>query len=640
MKKYITLIITMFIMLSARAESLEASFSKAIRNGRSNNGTGSYTIQFDNKNVTVDDVLLFMGKKGYILTESYTTKRMMKFGEYVKAMGTVKFITKSELESFIANTYSSNTMGKAVIYPNSQKETVDVYWSNSVINGRISGNGIGYTKLNNKIMYIIRGKFSDGIPDGTCEVVTATPSIIPGTVSRLDKTDRKSTNYHVGSLSNGYRSFQMNGKYGFINERGDFIASCIYGNVVQEFSNDGYAIVTDPSDGDQEIKINTNGTKLGYSDRQLKINEEKRLAKIAEEKRLAEEKRQKELNERENKMYNDIVSKSQNMEDSYNKMSEYLRTFTNGIHYDEVLSLKNTLDVRLKETENNKNSKKWSKGDKICYWDMNNGLVCGVLESLSGGKAKLKIISGHIYNNQNTMTIKGEPMYKDKEIWIGLKDGWHLATDGDFNELANYDNLMVGNSGDVNSPVASGKGGSKPSSFVDLGLSSGTLWAKWNVGASSPEDGGDEFAWSATKPGGNQSQKYTRAEQVLEEYDDAATVNWGKKWRTPTAEEWRELREYCKQEFKTQNGVNGCLVTGPNGNSIFLPTHNYMSATMHGNLGSRRTVYYNSIQWNPGWNRQFYVLDGYDFLRFYVRPVLKYTKDELIMMSIENQLGN
>ena len=36
--------------------------------------------------------------------------------------------------------------------------------------------------------------------------------------------------------------------------------------------------------------------------------------------------------------------------------------------------------------------------------------------------------------------------------------------------------------------------------YVDLGLSSGLLWATCNVGASSPEDYGDFFAWAETEP--------------------------------------------------------------------------------------------------------------------------------------------
>ena len=58
---------------------------------------------------------------------------------------------------------------------------------------------------------------------------------------------------------------------------------------------------------------------------------------------------------------------------------------------------------------------------------------------------------------------------------------------------------------------------------------------------------------------------------MLEPEDDAASVNLGNGWRTPTFNEFKELRENCTWAWTTRNGVNGMLVTGPNGKSIFLP---------------------------------------------------------------------
>ena len=52
---------------------------------------------------------------------------------------------------------------------------------------------------------------------------------------------------------------------------------------------------------------------------------------------------------------------------------------------------------------------------------------------------------------------------------------------------------------------------------------------------------------------------------------DAARANWGGSWRMPTEYECQELVDTCKWEWVTVNGVNGCKVTGPNGNNIFLP---------------------------------------------------------------------
>ena len=130
---------------------------------------------------------------------------------------------------------------------------------------------------------------------------------------------------------------------------------------------------------------------------------------------------------------------------------------------------------------------------------------------------------------------------------------------------------------------------------VDLGLPSGLKWRSMNVGASKPEDYGDYFAWGETSPKSSYSSsnyKYKATDYgdgmivyakydstpihgdgktVLEPEDDAASVNLGNGWRTPTFNEFKELRENCTWKWTTRNGVNGMLVTGPNGKSIFLP---------------------------------------------------------------------
>ena len=127
--------------------------------------------------------------------------------------------------------------------------------------------------------------------------------------------------------------------------------------------------------------------------------------------------------------------------------------------------------------------------------------------------------------------------------------------------------------------------------YVDLGLS--VMWATMNVGANAPEEYGDYFAWGETEPkdsyrwktykwceGSDDTMtKYcTRSKYgtvdnktVLDLEDDAAHANWGGTWRMPTVVELTELEEMCNWEWTTQNGVNGMKVTGPNGNSIFLP---------------------------------------------------------------------
>jgi hypothetical protein len=125
---------------------------------------------------------------------------------------------------------------------------------------------------------------------------------------------------------------------------------------------------------------------------------------------------------------------------------------------------------------------------------------------------------------------------------------------------------------------------------VDLGLS--VKWATFNVGATSPEDYGDYFAWGETEPKETYSwatykwgtssnlTKYntTDSKTTLDPEDDAAKVLWGGYWRMPSKEEVDELTQQCTWIWTTHNNVNGYKVTGPNGNSIFLPAAGYKGA--------------------------------------------------------------
>lgn len=119
--------------------------------------------------------------------------------------------------------------------------------------------------------------------------------------------------------------------------------------------------------------------------------------------------------------------------------------------------------------------------------------------------------------------------------------------------------------------------------YVDLGLS--VKWATCNVGADSPEDYGDYFAWGETSTKssytGDNSKTYGKQMSDIKgnsQYD-AARANWGGTWRLPTKAELEELENKCTWTWTTQNGVNGCKVTGPNGNSIFLPVAGFREGT-------------------------------------------------------------
>ena len=141
--------------------------------------------------------------------------------------------------------------------------------------------------------------------------------------------------------------------------------------------------------------------------------------------------------------------------------------------------------------------------------------------------------------------------------------------------------------------AAAGIGGSTDNvEYVDLGLPSGNLWAKCNLGASAPEAYGDYYAWGEVEPKqvytypnhkwykeGAPSLGFTKynnedGKLSLEDEDDAVIQKLGNGWRTPTLADFRELtnQKYTTIEKTTLNGVAGYQITSKrNKKSIFIP---------------------------------------------------------------------
>ncbi len=136
--------------------------------------------------------------------------------------------------------------------------------------------------------------------------------------------------------------------------------------------------------------------------------------------------------------------------------------------------------------------------------------------------------------------------------------------------------------------------------WVDLGLPSGVLWAKCDLGANAPEEYGNYYAWGEISPKevyNWNTYRYGTADgegnlltlikynthsdygtpdslTILWATDDAATMAFGigSGARTPTKEEWQELIDYSTVEWTTMNGVNGLKFTSiTNGNTLFFP---------------------------------------------------------------------
>ena len=169
---------------------------------------------------------------------------------------------------------------------------------------------------------------------------------------------------------------------------------------------------------------------------------------------------------------------------------------------------------------------------------------------------------------------------------------------------------------------------------VDLRLPSGTKWANINVGAKKPEDSGDYFAWGEIEPKAEYTTEncQTCGNSNLGDIAgnanyDAATANWGVKWKMPTYEQMDELGSKCTWEWTTKNGVDGAMVTGPNGNSIFLPAAGNRGDSLL-DVGSRG-YYWSSTPATSNYAYIFNFLSGYSTMKdihrrigLSVRPVL------------------
>ena len=186
------------------------------------------------------------------------------------------------------------------------------------------------------------------------------------------------------------------------------------------------------------------------------------------------------------------------------------------------------------------------------------------------------------------------------DVWYNIVDG-QVVRHSDINVI--YDSeatTVIYTRVELETPQETKK------EFVDLGLPSGTLWATCNVGASNPHDTGLFFAWGDTEGHGSDPSDgylfswenykwaevagqdtwftkyctdssrgkdgFTDGKDELDPEDDAAYVNWGCQWRMPSKQQLDELKEQCTWTQTTLQEVNGYEVTGPNGNTIFLPT--------------------------------------------------------------------
>lgn len=210
------------------------------------------------------------------------------------------------------------------------------------------------------------------------------------------------------------------------------------------------------------------------------------------------------------------------------------------------------------------------------------------------------------------------------------------------------------NNGNIN---GGGNGGNTTVQWVDLGLPSGLLWADRNVGAQSPEDEGNYYAWGETAPkevynwdnyaygtcldsdGSFCNQfaltKYCNKSSyglngftdnltALVASDDAATVILGGNARMPRDYEWEELMDNTTSKFTSRNGVYGFKFTASNGNSLFLPSTydvGYGSDMSRGGYYWSSTLYLNNPEYAYVFSFESSDLGLFYFSRYYGSPV-------------------
>ena len=153
--------------------------------------------------------------------------------------------------------------------------------------------------------------------------------------------------------------------------------------------------------------------------------------------------------------------------------------------------------------------------------------------------------------------------------------------------------------------------------MIDLGLPSGTKWACCNVGANSPDQYGDYYAWGETEV----KESYTWETYIHAEGEwgtchdigtdiagtdyDIAHVKWQESWQMPNLEQVKELLENCTKVWETIGSVNGYTFTGTNGNTIFVPAASFIYDTSIINESKDGRYWTSTLSTNP--NQSYYM---------------------------------
>ncbi|MCR5780008.1 MAG: BACON domain-containing protein [Bacteroidaceae bacterium] len=260
-----------------------------------------------------------------------------------------------------------------------------------------------------------------------------------------------------------------------------------------------------------------------------------------------------------------------------------------------------------------------------CTWTwvtINN--INGYKVTASNGNSIFLPVAGERSGNGSGMTDDG--IYMSSSLYtstpfqariLSFSNNFHITTGREYRYYGMSVRAVVGGSADPD-PLGLCPDNNHPHQ-IDLGLN--VKWACCNVGATSPIQYGSYYAWGETSEKTNYtwttykwcngtSNTLTRyctdasygtvdTRTTLLTADDAATANLGTGWRTPSQTEWTQIRSKCTWTWTTKSGVAGCLVTGTNGNSIFLPAAGSRVESGEIDLGSKGNYWVNSLSYSP-----------------------------------------
>ncbi len=158
--------------------------------------------------------------------------------------------------------------------------------------------------------------------------------------------------------------------------------------------------------------------------------------------------------------------------------------------------------------------------------------------------------------------------------------------------------------------------------YVDLGLPSGTKWAKCNVGANSETDNGLYFPCGGTvafssllyeNDFDSHILKYNGCEKTtLHLYNDAAHIHMGGKWHMPTRAQFDELldekntisiwiSDYC------HSGVSGRLFRSRvNNETLFIPANGFINGYAYYQKGVSCLLWTSSLDFSSVYTYSYF----------------------------------